>query len=58
MFALFGFYTQQNVNSAANFVFTSKIVGLPCVLPVLQWVISLSTLREQVKSSQVKSIFI
>ena len=32
---LFGFYTQQlNVNSAANFVFTSKI-GLPCVVPVL-----------------------
>ena len=25
---LFGFYTQQNVNSAANFVFTSK-TGLP-----------------------------
>ena len=31
---LFGFYTQQNVNSAANFVFTSK-AGLPRV--VLGW---------------------
>ena len=29
---LFGFYTQQNVNSAANFVFTSK-TGLPRVVP-------------------------
>ena len=30
---LFGFYTQQNVNSAANFVLTSKI-GLPRVVLV------------------------
>ena len=37
---LFGFYTQQNVNSAANFVFTSKI-GLPRVVPVLRWVLFL-----------------
>ena len=38
-YSLFGFYTQQNVNSVANFVFRSK-TGLPCVvLPVLQWVI-------------------
>ena len=29
---LFGFYTQQNVNSVANFVFTSKIVLLREVL--------------------------
>ena len=35
---LFGFYTQQNVNSAANFVFTSKI-GLPRVVLVLRWVL-------------------
>ena len=35
---LFGFYTQQNVNSAANFVFTSK-TGLPCVVLVLRWVL-------------------
>ena len=37
---LFGFYTQQNVNSAANFVFTSK-TGLPRVVldQVLQWVL-------------------
>ena len=35
---LFGFYTQQNVNSAANFVFTSK-TGLPRVVLVLQWVL-------------------
>ena len=34
----FGFYTQQNVNSAANFAFTSKI-GLPCVVLVLRWVL-------------------
>ena len=26
---LFGFYTQQNVNSAANFVFTSRGSGAP-----------------------------
>ena len=38
-YSLFGFYTQQDVNSAANFVFRSK-TGLPgMVLPVLQWVI-------------------
>ena len=30
---LFGFYTQRNVNSAANFVLTSKI-GLPRVVLV------------------------
>ena len=35
---LFGFYTQQNVNSAANFVFTSKS-GLPRVVLVLRWVL-------------------
>ena len=35
---LFGFYTQQNVNSAANFVFTSKTV-LPRVVLVLRWVL-------------------
>ena len=35
---LFGFYIQQNVNSAANFVFTSKI-GLPRVVLVLRWVL-------------------
>ena len=34
---LFGFYTQQNVNSAANFVFTSK-TGLPHVVLVIRWV--------------------
>ena len=34
---LFGFYTQQNVNSAAKFVFISK-TGLPCVVLVLRWV--------------------
>ena len=34
----FGFYTQQNVNSAANFVFTSK-TGLPRVVLVLWWVL-------------------
>ena len=33
-----GFYTQQNVNSAANFVFTSK-TGLPHVVLVLRWVL-------------------
>ena len=32
------FYTQQNANSAANFVFTSK-TGLPRVVLVLQWVL-------------------
>ena len=32
----FGFYTQQNVNSAANFVFTLKI-GLSPVVLVLRW---------------------
>ena len=36
--SLFGFYTQQNVNSAANFAFTSKI-GLPRVVLVLRWVL-------------------
>ena len=37
---LFGFYTQQNVNSAANFVFTSKTGILRVVLDqVLQWVL-------------------
>ena len=35
---LFGFYTQQNVNSAVNFVFTSK-TGLPRVVLVLRWVL-------------------
>ena len=35
---LFGVYTQQNVNSAANFVFTSK-TGLPRVVLVLRWVL-------------------
>ena len=42
---LFGFYIQQNVNSAANFAFTPKI-GLPRVVLVLRWVrnIRLSTL--------------
>ena len=35
---LFGFYAQQNVNSAANFAFTSKI-GLPRVVLVLRWVL-------------------
>ena len=35
---LFGFYTQQNVNSAAYFVFTSKI-GPPRVVQVLWWVL-------------------
>ena len=35
---LFGFYTQQNVNSAANFLFTSKI-GLPRVVLVLRRVL-------------------
>ena len=35
---VFGLYTQQNVNSAANFVFTSKI-GLPRVVLLLRWVI-------------------
>ena len=37
---LFGFYTQQNVNSVANFVFTSK-TGIPRVVldRVLQWVL-------------------
>ena len=34
---LFGFYTQQNVNSASNFVLTSK-TGLPRVVLVLRWV--------------------
>ena len=38
---LFGFYTQQNVNSAANFVFTSKI-GLTRVVLVLRWVLFVS----------------
>ena len=38
MFACFGFYTQQNVNSAANFVLTSK-TGLPRVVLVLGWVL-------------------
>ena len=37
---LFGFYTQQNANSATNFLFTSKIVGLPRVVLVLRWVLS------------------
>ena len=35
---LFGFYTQQNVNSAGNFVFTLK-TGLPRVVLVLRWVL-------------------
>ena len=35
---LFGFYTQQNVNSAANFVFTLKI-GLPRVVLLLRSVL-------------------
>ena len=35
---LFGFYTQQNVNSAANFVFTS-MSGLPRVVLMLRWVL-------------------
>ena len=35
---LLGFYTQQNVNSAANLVFASKI-GLPRVVLVLRWVL-------------------
>ena len=38
---LFGFYAQQNVNSAANFVFTSKI-GLTRVVLVLLWVLFVS----------------
>ena len=33
---MFSFYTQQNVNSAANFVFTSK-TGHPRVVLVLRW---------------------
>ena len=33
---LFGFYTQQNVNSAANFVLET---GLPRVVVVLRWVL-------------------
>ena len=32
---LFGFYTQRNVNSAADLVF----IGLPLVVLVLQWVL-------------------
>ena len=35
---LFGFYTQQNVNSTANFVFTPK-TGLPRVVLMLRWVL-------------------
>ena len=35
---LFVFYTQQNVNSAAKFVFTFK-TGLPRVVLVLRWVL-------------------
>ena len=35
---LFVFYTQQNVNSAGNFVFTLK-TGLPRVVLVLRWVL-------------------
>ena len=35
---LFGFYTQQNVNQVANFVFRSQ-TGLPRVVLVLRWVI-------------------
>ena len=35
---LFGLHMQQNVNSAANFVFTSKI-GPPRVVLVLRWVL-------------------
>ena len=35
---LFGFYAQQNVNSAAKFVFTSK-TRLPRVVLVLRWVL-------------------
>ena len=35
---LFGFYTQQNVNSAANFLFISK-TSLPRVVLVLRWVL-------------------
>ena len=35
---LSGFYAQQNVNSAANFVFTSK-TGLPRDVLVLRWVL-------------------
>ena len=38
---LFGFYAKQNVNSAANFVFTSKI-GLTRVVLVLLWVLFVS----------------
>ena len=34
---MFGFYTQQNVNSVANYVFISK-TGLPRVVVVLRWV--------------------
>ena len=36
---LFGFYAQQNMNSAANFVFTSNTAGLPRVVLVLRWVL-------------------
>ena len=34
----FGFYTQQNVNSAANFEFSAK-TGLARVVLVLRWVL-------------------
>ena len=36
---LFGFYARQNMNSAANFVFTSETAGLPRVVLVLRWVL-------------------
>jgi len=39
---LFGFYTQQNVNSAANFVLET---GLPRVVVVLPWVLFVRSLR-------------
>ena len=35
---LFGFYTEQNVNSAANFVFRSK-TGLLRMVLALRWVL-------------------
>ena len=51
---VFGFYTQQNVNSAVNFVLET---GLPRVVVVLRWVLFVSEIYVSPLSEFEKYIY-
>ena len=51
---MFGFYTQQNVNSAVNFVLET---GLPRVVVVLRWVLFVSEIYVSPLSEFEKYIY-